>query len=464
MNSKLLKLSAISIAMIGSSLGVQAANLTAVGASDTRSGLASAKAGSVSSAKETMRALSASAGMELSFAGSTKAGAGLFKIAEARSLTEVKGLAKALSRNGRVKTVEADVRRYPMAQNTPWGYTAVQAEQVSDSQAANTTVCIIDSGYEISNPDLPGTSNASGTNDSGTGSWSSAGGSHGTHVAGTIAALNNSIGIKGILPNSNVNLHIIKVFNADGWAYSRSLVSAVERCQDAGADVVNMSLGGSSSNNTERNGLQAVADANVLLIAAAGNDGNSTLSYPASYDSVVSVGAVDETGLHAEFSQYTSQVELAGPGEAILSTVAGDGRQGYISFGSTSLGDDRVLPQGRYTPSGSSYTLNNVNASVSGELAVCSRSGASKSSQYFTIEVPAGATDLTFNLSGGSGDADLYVDFGSQPTTSTYDCRPYKNGNEESCSFTNPAAGTWHIGIRAYSTFSGVTLDLSYQP
>jgi serine protease len=72
-------------------------------------------------------------------------------------------------------------------------------------------------------------------------------------------------------------------------------------------------------------------------------------------------------------------------------------------------------------------------------------------------------TSFTVTISGGSGDADLYVRQGSQPTTSTYDCRPYKSGNAETCTFTNPQAGTWHIGLRAYSTFSGVTLDAQYK-
>lgn len=81
----------------------------------------------------------------------------------------------------------------------------------------------------------------------------------------------------------------------------------------------------------------------------------------------------------------------------------------------------------------------------------------------FTMDVPAGASNLVFQISGGSGDADLYVRFGSAPTTSNWDCRPYKNGNNESCTFASPAAGTWHVGVRAYSSFSGVSLVGSFQ-
>jgi Zn-dependent metalloprotease len=80
----------------------------------------------------------------------------------------------------------------------------------------------------------------------------------------------------------------------------------------------------------------------------------------------------------------------------------------------------------------------------------------------FTMEVPAGATNLVFQTSGGTGDADMHVRFGAPPTTSTYDCRPYNNGNNETCTFAAPSAGTWHIGVRAYSAFSGLTLRGSF--
>lgn len=80
----------------------------------------------------------------------------------------------------------------------------------------------------------------------------------------------------------------------------------------------------------------------------------------------------------------------------------------------------------------------------------------------YTLVVPTGATNLQVASSGGSGDADLYVRFGSAPTTSTYDCRPYLNGNSESCSFATPQAGTWHVMLRAYSSFSGTNLSGSF--
>lgn len=82
----------------------------------------------------------------------------------------------------------------------------------------------------------------------------------------------------------------------------------------------------------------------------------------------------------------------------------------------------------------------------------------------YTLVVPAGASNLNVSISGGSGDADLYVRFGSAPTTSNYNCRPYSSGNTENCSFAAPTAGTYYVRVRAYQTFSGVTLTTSYTP
>jgi hypothetical protein len=90
-------------------------------------------------------------------------------------------------------------------------------------------------------------------------------------------------------------------------------------------------------------------------------------------------------------------------------------------------------------------------------------SGATDSQQFWTMSVPSGATNLQFQTSGGPGDADLYVQFGSAPTTTTYDCGPVTSTNEEICSFPSPAAGTWYVMVHGYASYSGMTLVGSYQ-
>ncbi len=245
---------------------------------------------------------------------------------------------------------------------------------VSDSNAGNRTVCIIDSGYDLGHSDLP-SNTVSGTNDSGTGDWYKPGSdnTHGTHVAGTIAALENGIGVKGVMPSGQANLHIVKVFNSSGWGYSSTLVNAIQTCADNGANVVNMSLGGSQASFTERRAMKALYEQGVLLVAAAGNDGTTSYSYPASYSSVMSVAATDSNNQHANFSQRNSQVEISAPGEAILSTVTrGEGVTSDITLGGKNYFDRGVVPHNRLIVSGNQYVGAPVAGTVTGQIATCS--------------------------------------------------------------------------------------------
>jgi hypothetical protein len=89
-------------------------------------------------------------------------------------------------------------------------------------------------------------------------------------------------------------------------------------------------------------------------------------------------------------------------------------------------------------------------------------SGAINTFQYFKITVPAGQTSLVIPISGGTGDADLYVKLGAQPTATVYDFRSILSGNVDSVTVTNPAAGDWYIGLFGYAAYSGVTLKATY--
>ena len=80
----------------------------------------------------------------------------------------------------------------------------------------------------------------------------------------------------------------------------------------------------------------------------------------------------------------------------------------------------------------------------------------------YTMVVPAGSQNLTFTTSGGTGDADMYVQVGVAPTDTSYACRPYKSGNAETCTFPTPTPGTYYVRIKAYSAFSGVQLVGNY--
>ncbi len=244
-----------------------------------------------------------------------------------------------LQRNPNIDFVELDARRYlyshlTTSQEVPYGITQVQIGSLTETDAR--TICVIDSGYDYGHPDLP-QANVSGTDDGGTGSWMVDGSGHGTHVAGTIAALNNSEGVVGVVPGTPVGLHIVKVFGDDGtWGYSSDLIAALGVCEAAGANVVSMSLGGSFKSRAEQRAFDDAYREGVLSVAAAGNDGNTRKSFPASYDSVVSVAAIDDSKAVASFSQRNDQVELAAAGVGVLSTVPrGSGLESSASAGGT---------------------------------------------------------------------------------------------------------------------------------
>ena len=241
-----------------------------------------------------------------------------------------------LQNNPNVALVEEDVKRFPLAQSAPYGIAMTQADLVSDANAGNRKLCIIDSGYDLGHEDLQST-NVAGHNDpTGAGNWYEDQNHHGTHVAGTIAAVNNAVGVVGVMPNSKINLFIVKVFDAAGWAYSSSLVDALSKCRTAGANVVSMSLGGTMSSSTENTAFANAYTAGVLSIAAAGNDGNTRTSYPAGYASVVSVAAIDSAKALATFSQRNADVEISGPGVGVRSTVPmGTGKTEEFSVAGT---------------------------------------------------------------------------------------------------------------------------------
>jgi serine protease len=224
----------------------------------------------------------------------------------------------ALSNNPAVEFIEEDVVRKPLAQSTPYGIPLTQADQVwAQATGANRKVCIIDSGLYTAHEDHQSGKAITGYP---TG-WNTDKCHHGTHVAGTIAAVNNSVGVVGVLPNG-VNLHIIKVFGDDcAWTYSSTLADAANRCVSAGANVISMSLGGALKSKTEENAFKSAFTAGVLSIAAAGNDGNNRMSYPASYPIVMSVAALDSNKVVATFSQFNAEVDIAAPGVGVQSTV-----------------------------------------------------------------------------------------------------------------------------------------------
>jgi len=160
---------------------------------------------------------------------------------------------------------------------------------------------------------------------------------HGTHVAGTIAAkANNATGVAGVAFNSS--LVICKALRGGaGVGLTSDVANCITWAHSKGAKVISMSLGGGQSTTLQ----SAVAGAwengsatGSVLIAAAGNDGNSTVSYPAGYAQVVSVAATDDNDAKASFSNTNADVEVAAPGVDVLSTIPGGQ---YFELSGTSM-------------------------------------------------------------------------------------------------------------------------------
>ena len=353
-----------------------------------------------------------------------------------KSLDQVKGLMN----NPHVKLVEEDVIRSakgiwnddagdPMTQQVaPYGYYQGQADQVTFNSGAGMKVCVIDSGLDSSNTDF-NWAGITGDNDPGTGNWFDHGGPHGTHVAGTIGAADNSYGVIGMAPG--VDMHIIKVFNEAGWGYSSDLAHAADLCTAAGANIINMSLGGGRANNTERNAFANFQSAGGLTFAAAGNDGNNSPLYPAAYESIVMVGAADNNDNIASFSQFPSCMEGNGPkatfNETICVEVAASGvgvlstyPAGLATSAATTVGGASVASEAMEnfgSASGSTYFMGTAEATDSGaagKICLIDRGNISFHDKVANCEASGGVGAIIINNVAGM----LYGTLGDPNNTS----------------------------------------------
>ena len=162
--------------------------------------------------------------------------------------------------------------------------------------------------------------------------------SHGTHVAGTIAAsANNTVGVAGVAPNAE--LSIFKGLNAGGVGFYADIVAGIHWLHTVGqSKIISMSIGGPADSALSAE-LTDAANAGMLLVAAAGNDGDSTANWPASHTAVMSVASVNQAGRRSSFSNCNADVEIAAPGEDVWSTAPGNG---YVVLSGTSMAAPHV--------------------------------------------------------------------------------------------------------------------------
>ncbi len=512
-------------------------------------------------------ALSRAMGADVRFQRRIATGGEVYRLDRWRSRVDIEKLLEAISNNPNVVYAEIDELLQPLATpndsryNEQWHYYestgGLNLPTAWDTTTGvGTVVAVLDTGYrahsDLAANLLPGydmindtfvSRDGDGRDSDATdpGDWSNAGECgfgqparssswHGTHVAGTVAAVtNNNAGVAGVAYGAKVVP--VRVLGrcggytsdiADGivWASGGS-VSGVPSNPNP-ADVLNLSLGGGGScPSTTQSAINTARANGATVVVAAGNSNANAANYtPASCNGVISVAATDRNGSKSYYSNFGAVVDVAAPGgdvttgaqNGVLSTLntgsSTPGSDNYEFYQGTSMAAPHIAGlvalmrsvDGTLTPDEIESTIKSTARAFPGTCSQCGSgiadaaaaiaalsggpppppppppggnelsngvpetglSASTGNSVMYTLEVPENATNLSFQISGGTGDADLYVRFGAEPTTSTWDCRPYAWGNNETCNISNVQAGTYYVMVRAYSTYSGVTLVGSY--
>ena len=238
-------------------------------------------------------------------------------------------------------TTNGGLIRYSTNQYVPWGVAKVQAETIWPVTRGNDiNVAVIDTGIDYEHPDLKH-AYAGGVNVFDETKPPLDDHRHGTHVAGTIAAADNGIGVVGIAPN--VKIWAVKVLDNQGKGTSESLTAGIDwvvsKAKEVGGRwVVNMSLGSRYGSDIEHAAIGRALAANIVMVAACGNTSLQGLNYPAGYDGIIAVGAAAEDDTLAAFSTYGVGMSVLAPGVRVTSTFrGGSNTSADVITGSTAI-------------------------------------------------------------------------------------------------------------------------------
>lgn len=214
----------------------------------------------------------------------------------------------------------------------PWGVDRIDADLIWETVTGiGVKVGVVDTGIDLDHPDLQANiagdvniinPNKTGDDDNG----------HGTHVAGTVAAIDNDIGVIGVGPGTS--LYAVKVLDRRGSGFLSDVIAGLQWCIVNNMQVVNMSLGTSRDIQSFHDAVIVVNAAGIIQVAAAGNASGGPVGYPAAYAEVIAVSATDSGDVIASFSSVGPEVELAAPGVEIPSTWK---KGGYNTISGTSM-------------------------------------------------------------------------------------------------------------------------------
>ncbi|HUP61036.1 MAG TPA: S8 family serine peptidase [Thermoanaerobaculia bacterium] len=348
-----------------------------------------------------------------------------------------------LRRNGAVRWVEPVIERHalaqqlardPVGQTIPYGLDLIHAREAWLARPNGTiNVAVLDTGVDYTHPELAGVwagghnfvdKNDNPLDDNG----------HGTHVAGTIAAANNSVGVVGV--TANVRLWGLKVLNASGSGSNLLLVSAIdwliEKKQALGGNwVVNLSLGSKNPSTAEREAFARAIAAGFLVVAASGNDSTpeavAPVLYPAAYEGVFTVGAVDDTRTIASFSNQGPELDVVTPGVDILSTVPiATGSIAWASADNAKYVADAIDGSKRGTISGEYVycglgRAQDFPSSVAGKIALIRRGEIKFADKTRNAKERGAIAVAVFNNSDTSTFTNWTLIDPEDPTSATYD-------------------------------------------
>ncbi len=240
---------------------------------------------------------------------------------------------EALSKNKDILYIQPDIEVFAHDQEITWGVQRVNAPSVhSATKGAGVKIAILDSGIDYTHPDLDdnyqgGFDFVNYDNDP----MDDYG--HGTKVAGIIAAEDNNFGILGVAPEASI--YGVKVLSSGGSGSTSNVIRGIEWAVENDMDIISMSLGGTSGYYAYETAINNAYNSGVLLIASAGNYGSTAtdnVAYPAKYNSVIAVSAIDQNDNICSFSSVGPAVELTAPGYRLTTTNIG----GYQFFSGTS--------------------------------------------------------------------------------------------------------------------------------